>query len=251
MGPSGASATWFTRWRRCSVVRIAELALNAGRIYGDGLLRSSVASTSKPVVASHHGANNGPASADLLVEEADGLLSRVLTGPRGPARAAVKSFLETGALERVLTLYAQAMREHPLASAYPWNLASSLDRLGLSDLALPYMGHAVRGAEAQGDDEFGGPHAHVAWAEIAINADQPELAEVLLKQARALDPSLPVERYERKLRRNRTRPAVGPAAHQDSARKGTAVEHLIAAHCMLASNFELNVSTTLVDDEGV
>jgi hypothetical protein len=32
---------------------------------------------------------------------------------------------------------------------------------------------------------------------------------------------------------------------------GTAVEHLVAATCILVSGFELNVSTSLVDDEGV
>jgi hypothetical protein len=36
-----------------------------------------------------------------------------------------------------------------------------------------------------------------------------------------------------------------------SARKGKAVEHLIAASCILASGGELNASTSLVDDEGV
>lgn len=38
---------------------------------------------------------------------------------------------------------------------------------------------------------------------------------------------------------------------RDSARMGKAVEHLVAATCILASDFELNVSTSLVDDEGV
>jgi hypothetical protein len=39
--------------------------------------------------------------------------------------------------------------------------------------------------------------------------------------------------------------------NRDSARKGKAVEHLIAASSMISSDFELNVSTSLVDDEGV
>jgi len=42
-----------------------------------------------------------------------------------------------------------------------------------------------------------------------------------------------------------------PSKHTGSARKGKAVEHLIAASCILASNGELNASTSLVDDEGV
>lgn len=36
-----------------------------------------------------------------------------------------------------------------------------------------------------------------------------------------------------------------------SARKGKAIEHLVAATCVLASGLKLNVSTSLVDDEGV
>lgn len=38
---------------------------------------------------------------------------------------------------------------------------------------------------------------------------------------------------------------------EDSARKGKAVEHLVAATCILTSGLKLNVSTSLVDDEGV
>ncbi|MFI4977373.1 MAG: hypothetical protein ACHQC8_01650 [Solirubrobacterales bacterium] len=38
---------------------------------------------------------------------------------------------------------------------------------------------------------------------------------------------------------------------KQAARKGKAVEHLIAASCILASGCELNASTSLVDDEGV
>ncbi|MDX6589778.1 MAG: hypothetical protein QOI84_1052 [Solirubrobacterales bacterium] len=38
---------------------------------------------------------------------------------------------------------------------------------------------------------------------------------------------------------------------QDSARKGKAVEYLVAATCILTSGLKLNASTSLVDDEGV
>lgn len=41
------------------------------------------------------------------------------------------------------------------------------------------------------------------------------------------------------------------AENRDSARKGKAVEYLVAATCILVSGLELNVSTSLVDDEGV
>jgi len=39
--------------------------------------------------------------------------------------------------------------------------------------------------------------------------------------------------------------------NRDSARMGKAVEYLVAATCILTSGFELNASTSLVDDEGV
>jgi hypothetical protein len=42
-----------------------------------------------------------------------------------------------------------------------------------------------------------------------------------------------------------------PSKHTRSARKGKAVEHLIAATCVLATAGELNALTALVDDEGV
>ncbi len=41
------------------------------------------------------------------------------------------------------------------------------------------------------------------------------------------------------------------SVNADAARKGKAVEHLIAASCILASGAVLNASTSLVDDEGV
>ena len=41
------------------------------------------------------------------------------------------------------------------------------------------------------------------------------------------------------------------AKSPDASRIGKAVEHLVAASCILASGAELNVSTSLVDDEGV
>lgn len=41
------------------------------------------------------------------------------------------------------------------------------------------------------------------------------------------------------------------ADNRDSARMGKAVEHLVAATCILVSGLELNVSTSFVDDEGV
>jgi hypothetical protein len=41
------------------------------------------------------------------------------------------------------------------------------------------------------------------------------------------------------------------AEDRDAARKGKAIEYLVAATCILVSDLRLNVSTSLVDDEGV
>lgn len=42
-----------------------------------------------------------------------------------------------------------------------------------------------------------------------------------------------------------------PAGDADASWKGKAVEQLIAAHCVLLSSGQLNVSVPMVDDEGV
>src|SRR4051794_32955551 len=42
-----------------------------------------------------------------------------------------------------------------------------------------------------------------------------------------------------------------PIDNRDSGRLGKAVEHLVAATCILTSGLELNASTSFVDDEGV
>lgn len=41
------------------------------------------------------------------------------------------------------------------------------------------------------------------------------------------------------------------SSSEGSSRKGKAVEWFVAAHCILASKGKLNVSTSMVDDEGV
>ena len=44
---------------------------------------------------------------------------------------------------------------------------------------------------------------------------------------------------------------MNPSIHISSARKGKAVEHLVAAFCVLGSDGELNAWTSIVDDESV
>ncbi|MGD0020441.1 MAG: hypothetical protein ABSD62_14435 [Candidatus Limnocylindrales bacterium] len=46
-------------------------------------------------------------------------------------------------------------------------------------------------------------------------------------------------------------PADGGSKNADSSRMGKAVEHLVAATCIIGSRAKLNVSTALVDDEGI
>jgi hypothetical protein len=65
----------------------------------------------------------------------------------------------------------------------PWNLASTLDSLGLSPLALGYMARAIQAAEETGDDKWAGADAHLALAEIALRAGEPDLAVTALASA--------------------------------------------------------------------
>jgi len=45
-------------------------------------------------------------------------------------------------------LYSRAMRLDPDEAAYPWNLASVLNRLGLNDLSLGFMMRAIHAVSA-------------------------------------------------------------------------------------------------------
>jgi hypothetical protein len=74
--------------------------------------------------------------AGRLIDDADALVDEVLSTGRWPQEKTVDRFLKGDCLERVLSLYERAMRLDPGEPAYPWNLASTLDRLGLSNLAL-------------------------------------------------------------------------------------------------------------------
>ena len=159
-----------------------------------------MASTPKPAETGRGSATKRRLAASA-VDEADRILWEYTKPGEMPSRPAARRFVDQGHLERVLGLYLRAMRDEPDEASYPWNLASSLDRLYLSDLALPFIGRAVRMSQRQGDDDWGGADAHVAWAEVAMNADQPELASVLLDKAREMEPSVSLGPYERRLRR--------------------------------------------------
>lgn len=127
------------------------------------------------------------AKAEALVGEADELLADVLAPGHWPEAKAAERFLSEGKLDRVLALYGQAMRLDPSEPAYPWNLASAMNRLGLNDLALGFMTRAIHLAAAKGEREWSGPDAQLALAEVAIDAGEYDLALTALAHARAED----------------------------------------------------------------
>jgi tetratricopeptide (TPR) repeat protein len=129
--------------------------------------------------------------AGKLVDDADVLVAEVLSPGRWPQQKTVDGFLKGDRLERVLSLYERAMRLDPGEPAYPWNLASTLDRLGLSALALGYMARAIQVAEETGDDEWAGADAHVALAEIALRAGETDRALTALASALDSEPEDP------------------------------------------------------------
>lgn len=211
------------------------------------------ASTSRRVAVGRGRAANGtPAQAAVrLVDDAEEILGRYLKPGQWPTTKSIRTFRQHGDLESVLALYEQAMDRDPTEVAYPWNLASSLDRLGVSDLAVAYMRRAIRVAKETGEEEWADADAYLALTDIALRAGDAEIAALAIDNARHLNVDAPFGRYQRRLRRQISASEEDPTSDYDSTRKGTAVEHLIAATCMLASDFELNVSTSLVDDEGV
>jgi thioredoxin-like negative regulator of GroEL len=79
------------------------------------------------------------------------------------------------------------MRLDPTEPAYPWNLGSAMNRLGLNDLALGFLTRAIHLAEQRGEREWSGPDAQLALAEVAIDAGEYDLALTALAHARAGD----------------------------------------------------------------
>jgi tetratricopeptide (TPR) repeat protein len=126
------------------------------------------------------------ARAAELVARADGLIAEVVAPGRWPRRRTVERFLDGDRLQRVLGLYTEAMRLDPDEPAYPWNLASTLNRLGLNELALGFIERAIRIARTAGDAEWADASAHLAWAEVAEHAGQYEVALVALARAKSL-----------------------------------------------------------------
>ncbi len=142
--------------------------------------RDAVADKSIPRLEDH---------AATLVQEADEIVSEVLSPGRTPQKKTVDRFLDGGRLERVLTLYSRAMRLDPDEPAYPWNLASTLSRLGLNDLALAFMTRAVQVAQRVGDKEWCDRNAYLALAEVALDAGETDMSLMAIARARQLEPA--------------------------------------------------------------
>src|SRR5665811_2195008 len=127
--------------------------------------------------------------AEQLVGEADELLTNAFGPGEWPEAEAAKHFLSAGKLDRVLALYGQAMRLDADEPAYPWNLGSAMNRLGLNDLALGFLARAIHLAAQRGESEWTGPDPQLPLAEVAIDAGECDLALTALAHARANDHS--------------------------------------------------------------
>jgi tetratricopeptide (TPR) repeat protein len=118
-----------------------------------------------------------------LVQEAETLISAVLHPGRWPQRQTVQKFMEDDRLQKVLSLYTAAMELDPNEPSYPWNLASTLRRLGLNDLALAFIERALRVGMKVEPEEWDTPGTYLAWADAAIEAGQYDVALIPIAHA--------------------------------------------------------------------
>jgi tetratricopeptide (TPR) repeat protein len=130
---------------------------------------------------------NDRRAAGVLVDEADRLVGEFLEPGRWPQAKTVQRFLADGRLERLLSLYGQAMTLDPREPAYPWNLSSVMRRLGQLELAQAFLTRAIHAGEDQGEPEYSGADAYLALAEIAL--DMGDSDQALVAIARACEPA--------------------------------------------------------------
>lgn len=119
-----------------------------------------------------------------LVDQAEQLIAEVLHPGEWPKADQVERFMKEGRLERTLALYLQAIRLDPLEPAYPWNLASTLARLGLNEIAFALIAQAIGVGEQTGQEEWAGAGEHLAFAETALDAGQGDMAVVAIARGR-------------------------------------------------------------------
>ncbi len=110
-----------------------------------------------------------------LVDQAEQFIDEVLGPGQWAEPEMVDRFLSEGPLERALGLYLRAIRLDPLEPAYLWNLASTLSRLGMNEVAFALIARAIRVAEQTGQKEWTGVGEHLALAEAALDAGQGDI----------------------------------------------------------------------------
>lgn len=138
-----------------------------------------------------------------LVDEADELVGSYVEPGRWPLAKTVRRFLADGGLERLLSLYGQAMALDPDEPAYPWNLSSALRRLGQFELAAAYLKRAIHVGGEQGESDYSSADAYLALAEIAVDMDDADEALVAIARARASGRARPnTEAYAERLLRD-------------------------------------------------
>lgn len=137
--------------------------------------------------------------ATQLVDQAEQLIAEVLNPGEWPEDETVLRFMSEGRLERTLALYLQAIRLDPLEPAYPWNLASTLSRLGLNDFAFALIAQAIHVGEQTGQEDWAGAGEHLALAETALDAGQEDIAVVAIARAAEIDPADDVQTQARRL----------------------------------------------------
>jgi hypothetical protein len=181
------SATSFGWERRSSELVTIPRERDAGKTGGAHCQPSKEASTRKRAESAPGAVAStsdiDPARAAALVDEAEQLVARWFRPGRWPAPGELHELFSGDRFEHFLSLYTQAMKFDPGEPAHPWNLASTLNRVGLNDLALGFMLRAIQTARESGDQEWSGPDALIALAEIALDAGQHELARQALGRA--------------------------------------------------------------------
>jgi tetratricopeptide (TPR) repeat protein len=149
-------------------------------------------------------------AAGALVDEADQLVGEFLEPGRWPQAKTVARFLADGRLERLLSLYGQAMALDPTEPAYPWNLSSVLRRLGQLELAQAFMTRAIHAGEDQDEPEYCGADAYLALAEITMDMGDSDQAFVAIARAREPGRARPdTEDYAQRLLRELASPKRG------------------------------------------
>ncbi len=141
----------------------------------------------------------GIEQARQLVDQAERIIADHLDSAEWPTPEIVERFMSDGHLARTIGLYLRAVHLDPLEPAYPWNLASTLSRLGLNAFALGLIGRAIQIGTVTRQNEWTGAAEHLALAEAALDAGLEDMAMVALAYATEIDPGEGVRAQARRL----------------------------------------------------